>query len=124
MNQAQQMKKLLQQIQVVRSPKRRLATFGTSRIRYKLITDVPGLSDRSRLRTGVVTPDKAAIISPQSLAERFSGFGDQSQAVEELLAKHYGQALRGLEYQFRNETVATRVELSSPDSFTTLLVKE
>src|SRR5688500_5609625 len=109
MNQSQKMKKLLQQIQVVRSPKHRLSTFVTSRIEYKLITDVAGLNDRARLRLGVVTAEKPNIITPQTLAERFHGFGEKSRDVEDLLTKQYGNALRGLEYQFRNETMSTRI---------------
>lgn len=124
MNQSQKMKKLLQQIQVVRPPKHRLSTFGTSRIEYQLVTDVAGLSDRSRLRLGVVTAEKPAIITPQSLAERFQGFGEKSQDVEELLTKQYGNVLRGLEYQFRNETVSTRIELAAPESFVNRLTRE
>jgi hypothetical protein len=117
MSQPQKMKKLLQQIQVVRSPKHRLATFGSSRIEYKLVTDVAGLSDRCRLRTGVVTAEKPALITPQALRERFSGFGKESEELTELMTKQYGQAFMGLEYQFRNEPQSTRVELSAPDAF-------
>jgi hypothetical protein len=31
------------------------------------------------------------------------------------MISHYGEALRGLEYQFHNEPLATRVELATPD---------
>jgi hypothetical protein len=116
MNQTQKMKKLLQQIQVVRSPKHRLATFGASRIEYSLVTDIAGLSDRSRLRVGVVTAEKPSLITPQALQERFSGFGEESGQLTELMTKQYGQAFMGLEYQFKNEPISTRVELSSPDA--------
>ena len=36
-----QFKKLMQQIQVIRPPKHRLATFGPSQLTYRLVTDVP-----------------------------------------------------------------------------------
>jgi hypothetical protein len=116
MNQTQKMKKLLQQIQVVRSPKHALATFGASRIEYSLVTDIAGLSDRSRLRTGVVIAEKPAIITPQLLKERFSGFGEEASQLTDLMTKQYGQALMGLEYNFKNEPLGTRIELSSPDA--------
>ncbi len=110
------MKKLLQQIQVVRPPKHRLATFGASRIEYSLVTDIAGLNDRSRLRIGIVTAEKPSLITPQALQERFSGFGEESRQLTDLMTKQYGQAFMGLEYQFRNEPVSSRIELSSPDS--------
>ena len=116
MNQNRKMQKLLQQIQVVRAPKHRLATFGSSRIEYSLVTDIAGLSDRSRVRAGIVTAEKPALITPQSLQERFSGFGEESRQLTDLMTKQYGQAFMGLEYQFRNEPLGSRIELSSPDS--------
>lgn len=120
----QQIKKLLQKIQVVRSPKHRLATFGTSQVNYQLVTDVPGLSDRSRLRVGVVTAQKPAIITPQSLKEKFIGFGADAKSYFDSFVNQYGQAFQGLEYQFRNEIVSHRVELISPEVFTQQLIKE
>ena len=107
----QQIKKILQSIQVVRSPKHRLSTFGSSRIHYQLVTDVPGFSDRTRLREGIVTADKPAIITPQTVTERFEGFGSDVKDFVDTLVKQYGQAFRGLEYQFRNEMLSTRIEL-------------
>jgi hypothetical protein len=124
MNQTQKMKKLLQQIQVVRAPKHRLATFGVSRIEYKLVTDVSGMGDRCRLRSGVVTAEKPSLITPQTLQDRFSGFGDDSKELSDLMTKQYGLAFMGLEYQFRNEPISTRVELSAPDAFMSHLVSD
>jgi hypothetical protein len=104
-------------IQVVRAPKRRLATFGTSRIDYQVVTDVPGFPDRSRLRTGLVIAEKPQIITPHASREQFAGFGPDSGRFADALVGHYGEALRGLEYNFRNEPSSTRVELKSPDVF-------
>ncbi len=113
----QQMKKLFQQIQVVRVPRHRLATFGSSRIHYQLVTDVPGLPDRSKLRTGIVTAQKPAIITATSVTEQFHGFGEDVQDYVDTLVKQYGKAFRGLEYNFQNEPIDTKIELSSPETF-------
>lgn len=120
----QQIRKIFQQIQVVRSPKHRLATFGTSRIHYQLVTDVPGFKDRSRLREGIVTADKPALITPQSMNEQFQGFGSDVKEFVDTLVKQYGQALRGLEYQFRNEMLSTRIELTPPETYVKNLTKQ
>lgn len=119
-----QMQKLFQKIRVVRPPKHRLATFGTSHIQYNLITDVPGLPDRSRLRTGRVTAEKPSIITPQHLKELFQGFSSEASAYSDSLIKHYGEALRGLEYQFRNEPISSRIELSPPDQILKNMIQE
>lgn len=116
--------KLLRQIQVLKAPKYRLSTFGTSKIDYVLVTDVPGLPDRSKVRMGHVTAEKPLIITPQSLKERFVGFGDESKELADRMISHYGEALRGLEYQFQNEPSGTRIELATPEQLTKELAKD
>ncbi len=120
----QQMKKLFQKIQVVRSPKHRLSTFGDSRIQYRLVTEVPGLADRSRLRVGIVTAQKPTIITAQAFKDQFQGFGDDVRDYVDTLISQYGKALRGLEYQFKNEMVSTHVELTPPEEYMARLTKE
>jgi len=115
MSNRRQLSSFFKKIQVVRSPKRRLATFGSSRIDYQVVTDVTGMADRSRVRSGVVIADRPQIITPQALRDQFSGFGPDSAKFADTLAAQYGDALRGLEYQFSNEMVGTRIELSPPD---------
>lgn len=116
--------KLFGQIQVVRSPRHRLATFGTTRLTYKLVTEVPGFSDRSRIRIGELTAEKPAIITPDVFREKFIGFGDAAQRYVEGLVAQYGEALRGLEYQFRHEPEAVRVELQPVDVLLPQLARE
>ncbi len=116
--------KIFQQIQVVRAPQHRLATFGESSISYLLVTDVPGLSDRSRLRTGQVRAERPALITSQEIKERFSGFGDESLDYVNWLTSRYGDALRGLEYNFKNETGSTKLELMPPEALVQRLTKE
>ncbi|MCG3203358.1 MAG: hypothetical protein KCHDKBKB_00014 [Elusimicrobia bacterium] len=120
----QQLKKMFQKIQVIRSPKHRLATFGASRIQYQLVTDIPGLKDRSRLREGIVTAHKPAIITQQSLKDQFKGFGDDVNEYFDTLISQYGKALRGLEYQFTNQIESTRIELVPPERLLDNLSKE
>jgi hypothetical protein len=117
-------KKVLQKIQVVRPPKYHLSTFGSTKINYTLVTDVPGLPDRARLRFGVVMAEKPAIITLQTLQEKFLGFGDEPHEYAQWLTNQYGEALKGLEYQFHNEAEATRVELTSPDTLVRDLTRE
>ncbi len=107
--------KLLHQIQILKAPKYRLATFGSSKIEYTLVTDVPGLPDRAKLRFGSVTAEKPMIITAENLKDKFVGFGAGSKEMADRMVSHYGEALRGLEYQFHNEPDAMRIELATPD---------
>ena len=116
--------KLLQQIQVVAPPKHRLATFGSSKIEYTLVTNVPGLPDRTKLRLGHVTAEKPMIITRETLKDRFVGFGDKAVELADRMVGYYGEALRGLEYQFHNELSSTRIELATPDRVMKSLLNE
>ena len=115
---------MLEKIQVVRAPKHRLATFGASRIDYQIVTDVAGLPDRSRLRTGLVIAERPSIITAEALREQFQGFSSDARKYVDALVTQYGEALRGLEYQFKNEPVSSRVELKPPDQFVLDLARD
>lgn len=109
---------------MVRAARHRLATFGGTEIQYSLVTEVPGLPDRSRLRQGVVKAEKPQIITAQILQDRFRGFGADAAQFSEWLASKYGEAIRGLEYQFKNEPHTTRIELTTPDQLVKEISKE
>lgn len=113
-----QLQKIFSKIQVVRPPKHRLSTFGSTMIDYCLVTDVTGFTDRSRLRVGRVTSERPAIITPDVFKNRFQGFGDEAEQYAEWLISRYGKALRGLEYQFRNDTQSSRIDLTAPEKLT------
>lgn len=117
-------RKLFQQIQVVRPPKHRLSTFGSSSIDYLLVTDVPGFPDRARLRIGKVTAEKPNLITMDGFKERFSGFGQEAMEYARWLSSQYGEALRGLEYQFIKDPESTKVELVTPEFLVSKLTKE
>lgn len=116
--------KYFRNIQVVRAPRHRLSTFGTSQISYTLVTDVPEFPDRTRLRWGVVKAERPNIITPQSLKEKFFGFGSEAEDYADYLTSQYGEALKGLEYQFKNEPVSSRIELGQPDHVANEMAKD
>lgn len=117
-------KRLFAQIQVIRSPKHRLSTFGLSKVHYCLVTDVDGFTDRSRLRTGNVVAEKPAIITPDQLKDKFHGFGESADKYADWLVSQYGQALKGLSYQFRNENKSSKIELIQPKELISRLSDE
>lgn len=95
-------------------PKRRLATFGATRIDYHLISDVDGLTDRTRLREGVVVSQKPLILTPDAFQERFEGFGADAAEFARWVSTAYRDLLRSLEYNFRNQGSSARVISSDP----------
>ena len=119
-----QLKKHFSQMQVIRPPKHRLSTFGSTQIEYCLITDVKGYPDRSRLRIGHVISERPAILTPDALRKQFQGFGKDGEKYAEWVISQYGNALRGLEYQFRNDFESSRIDLISPEKLTLKLAKD
>jgi hypothetical protein len=51
------------------------------------------------------------------MRELFQGFSPEANDYSDSLLAHYGKALRGLEYQFRNESTGNRIELSPPQTY-------
>ncbi|MBI3565150.1 MAG: hypothetical protein HY079_08140 [Elusimicrobia bacterium] len=105
---------LLSATRVLRAPKRRLATFGSTRIEYHLISAADGLEDRTRLREGAVVSARPAILTPDAFKERFEGFGDDAAEFARWASTAYRDLLRALEYNFRNQGQAARVLAEKP----------
>lgn len=99
-------------------PQRALATFGATRIEYHLISPVENFRNKTRLREGKVLSEKPKILTPDCLAERFQGFGEQSREFAQWLTQSYRDLLRALEYNFKNQDVATRVICEGPRAVT------
>jgi hypothetical protein len=95
---------------ILKPPKHAIATFGTTTLRYVLLSMVPGEPACCRLREGEVTADRPTIMTPEFWKNRFEGFGDEVHAYREQIEKVYGEALRGLEYSFRNHLKTTSLE--------------
>lgn len=106
--------RLLAGTEVLRVPARRLATFGATRIDYRLISPVEDMPDRTRVREGVVVSAKPAIITPDAFKERFEGFGDEAAEFARWVSTAYRDLLRALEYSFRNQGQAASVLHESP----------
>ena len=116
---AKTIRSLLRKTSVVRMPKKLLSTFGATRIEYHLVSPVDGLEDRTRLREGVVVSEKPQILTPDSLKERFEGFGEDSREFSDWIQNQYGDVLRGLEYNFKNQS--PRASVISENSHKTAL---
>lgn len=99
----------MKETHLVRSPTTRLATFGATRIDYHLVSPVDGMPGKTRLREGSVLSEKPAVLTPESLRERFDGFGEEAGHYKEFIDSRYGELLRALEYRFKNMDFKTTV---------------
>jgi hypothetical protein len=100
----------LRRTRILKPPKHAIATFGTTTLRYVLLSMVPNEPDCCRLRAGEVTAERPKILTPDFWKNRFEGFGEDARAYHEEMEKAYGEALRGLEYSFRNDLKTTSLE--------------
>ena len=100
----------LRQTRILKPPKHAIATFGASTLRYVIVSMVAGQADYCRLREGEVTAERPKILTPEHWKNRFEGFGEDAAAYREEFEKAYGEALRGLEYSYRNSLKTTSLE--------------
>ena len=100
----------MRRTRILKPPKHTIATFGTTTLRYVLLSMVPDQPDCCRLREGEVTAERPKILTPDFWKKRFEGFGEESERYAEEMEKSYGEALRGLEYGFRNQLKTTSLE--------------
>lgn len=107
-------RKFLQQIQLVRQPKKLLSTFGATRIQYNLVSRVDELEHKTRLRRGWVVSERPKILTPEALRDRFEGFGEDAKEFSDWINSQYRDLLRALEYRFRNEGLSTQVLSQEP----------
>ena len=114
---------------VVRSPKQALATFGTTSVRYYLVTEpayrgLPGASEEpeSVVREGVVRSERPQVVTPRYLS-RHEGFGDHAQEYLDYLMETLGPDSPGLLYSYKNEAMETSVVSGSPDEVSTRIAE-
>lgn len=120
---ASTIEKFLRETRLIRPPKKLLATFGATRIQYHLVSPVEDLPNRTRLREGWVVSERPQILTPDTLRERFEGFGEDAREFSDWISQHFRELLRALEYRFKNQDLTTRV-LSQPPRSMALSIRD
>jgi len=93
--------------EILRLPKRSLATFGTTNIHYYLVTE-PAYSElventiETVIREGRVIAERPRIVTPYYLS-RLEGFGTDAKKYLEMLLRTHGANAPGLFYTYKNE---------------------
>jgi len=93
--------------EILRPPRQSLSTFGTTNIRYYLLTE-PAYSElvgnitETVIREGRVIAERPRIVTPYYLS-RLEGFSSDARRYFESLIKEYGSSVPGLFYAYKNE---------------------
>jgi len=91
----------LENTEIVRLPRQRLETFGTTLLHYHLITELMDEVGRSRIRQGKVKAYRPEIITPERFGrEILEGFGEEARKYIEWLRSHESD-IYILKYGFR-----------------------
>jgi hypothetical protein len=104
----------INETQVLLYPQRLLSGYGPTTIRYHLVSPIDDLENKTRLREGSVVSERPIILTPESMKERFEGFGDESRENARWISEEYRDLLRVLEYKFRNQDYRARVLSADP----------
>jgi len=93
--------------EILRPPRRSLATFGTTNIYYYLVTE-PAYSELVKsttetvIREGRVIAEKPRIVTPYYLSH-LEGFSSDAKKYFDILIKTHGANAPGLFYSYKNE---------------------
>src|SRR5882672_4686526 len=101
---------VMNKTKILRPPRHTLATFGTTVLNYVLLSPLPDVENQCRLREGRVTAERPKIITPDLWRKRFEGFGEETDIYKGVMDQLFGEALRGLEYTFKNELEKSTLE--------------
>ena len=93
--------------QVIVKPSQALETFGTTVLKYHLVTELMDTINQVRIREGTIKAARPQIITPSQSEEMLEGFGDEAREYVDWL-RHHEQELRILQYGF----VITKQEIS------------
>ena len=101
-------RKAIEQTWVVRFPKQRLATFGSTNIAYYVVTEpiyreLDEDNDEGVVRTGRVIAERPTLITP-TYAMSLQGFSTEAYEYFRYVAMQAGPNSAGVLYQYRNES--------------------
>ena len=107
-----------EQTWVVRHPKQRLATFGTTSLSYYVVTEpiyreLQPEDPESVVRQGKVVAEKPAIVTP-FYAMSLDGFSDDAYDYFKHLSLEYGPNSPGILYKYRNEAEKMDILTGAP----------
>ena len=110
----------LEQTRVVRAPKQHLATFGSTSLRYFLVTE-PAYSEIVKqdrevvLREGRILARRPEVVTP-AYVMNLVGFGEEARRTLGMMARQYGPNSPGLQYTYQNEALSLNIMSGKPEA--------
>jgi hypothetical protein len=92
----------LNNTEILRMPKHKLATFGVTRVYYYFMSSIS--AEKTKVREGTVISQRPKIIAPEEYENIFEGFGKQTSKYAQAIFQLTGTDLRILEYRFKNDS--------------------
>lgn len=94
--------------EVVRPPRERLATFGSTNVYYYLVTeplytDIFGKTKETVVREGKIIWERPRIVTPSYLTNLFEGFSENAKRYAEMITREHGPHIPFLQYIHKNE---------------------
>jgi hypothetical protein len=108
----------MENTRVVLAPEQQIATFGTTRFQFYVVSELMDAANQVRVRKGQLQADRPQILSPEHLVRLLlEGFGDQANRYSERL-RDYASNVSVLRYgfQFRRSDVTEHTVRDSVDS--------
>ncbi len=121
LNDAPRMEYVMRNTRVVRPPQQTLATFGSTVIKYHMVSvpvyaelESAGSTEEAVIRNGTVRADKPQVVTPYYLS-RTEGFGTSAEEFLEQITEMYGANAPGLLYTYKNEFGTTEIVSGNAD---------
>ena len=99
------------QTRVITEPNQTIETFGVTRIRYYIVSEVLDSVGKIKIHEGIITSEKPSIITPQHFAQQIlNGFGEEAKAYADWLSQN-GDFVKIIQYglQIRKEEIKEEV---------------
>jgi hypothetical protein len=101
----------IENTQVILAPEQKIATFGSTRFRFFLISELMDRANEVRVRDGHIHADRPQILTPHTFARLLlEGFGEKAEKYMEQLREHaQNTAVLRYGFQFRKTDVTERM---------------
>jgi len=95
------------QTRIITEPKQTIETFGVTRIRYYIVSEVMDRPNQVKIHEGIISSEKPSIITPQHFAQQvLDGFGEKAREYADWLS-HNGEFIKIVQYglQIKKEEI-------------------
>ncbi|MCM8534898.1 MAG: hypothetical protein NE334_03055 [Lentisphaeraceae bacterium] len=101
------------QTRIVDEPDSTIETFGMTRIKYFIVTEMLDAVNKIKIHEGIIVSEKPAIITPSHFAQQLvNGFGEEAREYAQWLSQH-GEFVKILQYGLQISKEEIKEEVTS-----------